>query len=291
MPSGDRQSVTSFTPKTPSKTPGNSGDTVSPNSRPVTPASAMSLPVQKQQDKSSLHTLKQQPARLTVKPNSEVKSSGSSQKKSFRNIKRLAGSARGSNHPNSQASCSSHASSFSEDDIFETSEGPNVTVSIIPCSHRPLTVRSSHSKLSHSRFRRGNARSTGSSEGVAEGCTSHTVFSTTTSDTVSDSGSFRSSRISRNLPATPSLSTDTLNDGVPPTTSSTGAHRLLLSTPGCSREASFTMFNWPRPVTPSSDQDVIGSASCQQFKAPSKIPVRTGTLKSVSKPPSSTESL
>lgn len=54
MPSGDRQSVTSFIPKTPSKTPGDSGGTVSPNSRPVTPTSAMSLPVQKVRPKVSI---------------------------------------------------------------------------------------------------------------------------------------------------------------------------------------------------------------------------------------------
>lgn len=54
MPSGGRQSVSSFRPKTPSRTPGDSGGAVSSNSRPVTPTSATSLPVQKVGQKVSI---------------------------------------------------------------------------------------------------------------------------------------------------------------------------------------------------------------------------------------------
>lgn len=195
-----------------------------------------------------------------------------------------AGSARGNSRPNSRASCSSRTSSLSEGDLSETSDGPNAAASITPWSRQHLTFRSSHSKQVHSRIPRGTARSPASSEVIIDGYTSQTVFPPTTPDTVSESGSLHSSRISRNLPSTPSLSTDTLNDGVLPIMTTTRTHRILPATPSSSREAPSTLSRLPRPVTPSSDRGISGSTPRQQFKAPSKIPTKSMPSKLVSKP-------
>lgn len=226
----------------------------------------------------------------------------------------VASSAHASSRASSRASCSSRASSVSEGDLSEASDGPNATTTATTTpgaklwSKRPLTILPTRFKPSHSttaaggswsRPHRVTARSPAWSEGEPDAQRNQVVLPPTTPDAISDSDthSHRSSRISRNLPTTPSLSTDTLNDGAFPLTptarteSTYRSHRVLPTTPATGREGPHSTSRLPRPVTPGSDR---GASSVTPkpplFKAPTRIPTRTATTsRPVSRPDPSSE--
>lgn len=228
----------------------------------------------------------------------------------------VASSAHASSRASSRASCSSRASSVSEGDLSEASDGPNATTTTTTTTtttpgaklwfKRPLTILPTRFKPGHSttaagsswsRTQRVTARSPAWSEGEPDGQRSQVVLPPTTPDTISDSDSHRSSRISRNLPTTPSLSTDTLNDGAVPITptirtdSIYRSHRVLPTTPGTSREGPQSTSRLPRPVTPGSERGASSLTPRQpQFKAPTRIPTRTATTsRPVSRPDPSSD--